>query len=261
MPVYRLLVDYDGTEFHGWQVQPAVRTVQGDLERALAILAREEVRTVAAGRTDRGVHARGQVASFHLDAAIPCERWVQGLNGICAPDLRVLRLEEAPSGFHARHHARWRLYRYRISLSRSATERTRAWWLRVPATLPRLRTAAAPLLGPHDFSAFANQSPDDPDPRCDVARADWEATAEGFAFSVRADRFLYKMVRTLVGTLVREAGEGGGGAEAVARVLVSRDRRMAAPPAPAWGLSLEAVGYEPPWPDTQPMEPSAEALP
>lgn len=257
MPVYRLLVEYDGTAFHGWQAQSAVPTVQGEIERALAILARSDLRTVAAGRTDRGVHARGQVASFRIDEPVPCARWSQGLNGICSPDVRVHRLEEAPPGFHARHHARWRLYQYRISLHRCALDRDRAWSLRRAVTLPRLRDASRPLLGRHDFSAFANQSPDDPDPICHLAMADWSATAEGFLLTVRSDRFLYKMVRTIAATLVREAGTEGGGADAIARILAGRDRRLAAPPAPAGGLTLVAVGYDPPWPDPHPFASSA----
>ncbi len=252
MPVYRLLVEYDGACFHGWQVQPQVRTVQGELERALTILARTNVVIAAAGRTDRGVHARGQVASFAFDELIPTDRWMRGVNGICGPDLRVHLLEEAPEDFHARHRARWRLYRYRIALTRGPLARARSWSLPHAPGLPRLREACASVVGRHDFSAFANASPDAAEPVCEVQSAEWEASAEGYVFTIRGDRFLYKMVRTMVGTLVREASRGGGG-EAVAAVLDSRDRRRAAAPAPAWGLTLEAVGYDPPWPDRPPF--------
>ena len=248
MPSYRLLLEYDGTGFHGWQVQPQVRTVQGEIERALALLTRQAIRTAAAGRTDRGVHARGQVVSFETDGALDCRRIVAGIQGICGDELKVRRLDAAPPGFHARHDARWRLYRYRVALAASALSRDRAWHPRIPLCLPLLRAAAEPLLGAHDFSAFANASPDDAHPVCAIDRADWECVGEELVFAVRADRFLYKMVRTMVGTLVRAAAPGGGGAATVAEILDGRDRRAAAPPAPAAGLCFMQVGYDPPWP-------------
>lgn len=248
MTSYRILLEYDGGAFHGWQVQPEVRTVQGEIERALGLLARRTIRTAAAGRTDRGVHALGQVVSFETDAQLVPRRMVAGIEGICGREVRVRRFEEAPPGFHARHDARWRRYMYRISLEASALRRERAWHPMVDLHLPLLRAATESLLGPHDFSSFANASPDDVPPFCEIVRADWDCGDGELRFTVQADRFLYKMVRTMVGTLVREARPGGGGAAAVARILEARDRRAAAAPAPAAGLALMAVGYDPLWP-------------
>jgi tRNA pseudouridine38-40 synthase len=248
MHSYRILLEYDGTAFHGWQVQPEVRTVQGEVERALGLLTRRTIRTAAAGRTDTGVHARGQVVSFEIEQPIDCRRVIAGIHGICGPEIRARRVEEAPPGFHARHDARWRLYRYRIALAPSALTRARAWHPPLPLRLPLLREAAMPLMGSHDFSAFANASRDDAPPVCEIVRADWECAGPEIHFTVRADRFLYKMVRTMVGTILREGVPEGGGAAAIARILADRDRRAAAAPAPAAGLCLMAVGYEPGWP-------------
>ena len=259
MPTFRVLLEYDGSEFHGWQIQPEVRTVQGEIERALALILRGPLRTVAAGRTDRGVHARGQVVSFVHDREIDSPRVAAGIEGICGSEIRVLRLEEAPAGFHARHSAIWRRYAYRVLLRDSSLERARAFHPPMPVSLARLRETARPLLGEHDMSGFANQGDDNARRVCRVERADWEIAGGGLVFVVRADHFLYKMVRTLVATLLREAAPGGGGAGAVAEILASRDRRRAASPAPACGLYLERVGYDPPWPPLGPDAIGAEA--
>jgi len=251
MPRYRLLLEYDGSGFHGWQVQAAVRSVQGEIERALLFLAREPIRTTAAGRTDRGVHARGQVVSFESFAPLDCRRLIEGIQGICGSEVRVRRCEEAPPGFHARHDARWREYHYRICDRPSAIWRTLAWQGRHFPALPALRSATEPLQGAHDFTSFANASPDNSDPNCNVLDARWECWEEGFLFTLRADRFLYKMVRTIVGTLAREARPDGGGPARVKEILAARSRRAAGSPAPAAGLTLHAVGYDPPWPPVE----------
>lgn len=248
MPTYRLLLEYDGAAYHGWQTQSQVATVQGALDRALTLLLREEVRSVGAGRTDRGVHARGQVASFRSSSGIRPERAIAGITGICGASLRARRFEEAPPAFHARHSAIWREYSYRILLEPSSYHRDRAWWAPSLPGLGRLRACAAAILGTHDFSAFANQSPDPVDPVCNVLRADWGVWEGGLLFTIRADHFLYKMVRTTVGTMVREARPDGEGAQGMQRVLATRNRALAAPPSPAHGLCLEGVGYDPPWP-------------
>lgn len=249
MPFYRLLLEYDGSAFHGWQTQPNVRTVQGELNRALSILSRESVQTAGAGRTDCGVHARGQVVSFELAGPIEKDRLIAGIHGLCGGDLRVLRLDLAPDRFHARHDALWRAYSYRLLEHPSSLMRKLAWY---PPTLPNLaslRQASEPLLGFHNLESFANTSPDNGSNESMILSLDWDCWDEGLIMTIRADRFLYKMVRNIVGTLVREASETGGGRDAVAAVLSARNRKSAAPPAPAEGLCFEAVGYDPPWPE------------
>jgi tRNA pseudouridine38-40 synthase len=248
MPRYRLLLEYDGGAFHGWQMQAAVRSVQGEIERALGLLTRAPIRTAAAGRTDRGVHAVGQVVSFDAPGMLDPRRVIEGIHGICGPEIRVHRMEEAPRDFHARHSAVWREYRYRICLHPSALWRGQAWQGRRWPSLPALREATLPILGSHDFSACANSSPDEVSPLCAVQTAEWDCWEDGLLFTIRADRFLYKMVRTIVGTVVRESRDGGGGAARVAEILAARRRHDAGPPAPAAGLVLRAVGYLPPWP-------------
>jgi tRNA pseudouridine38-40 synthase len=248
MPVYRLQIEYDGTAFRGWQIQPDLVTVQGALNRALTLVTRQQIRTSGAGRTDSGVHARGQVASFRCEEPVDCRRAVAGIHGICGPEIRVLQMGLAPDAFHARHSAIWREYSYRILDRPSALFRDRAWLPGVVPPLPLLREASADLLGRHDFSSFANASADDQDPSCEILRADWDCWEDGIVFTVRADHFLYRMVRTLVRTLLREAGPGGGGRARMVQIRESRSRPLAAPPAPAKGLYLDRVGYDPPWP-------------
>lgn len=250
MPVYRLLLEYDGTAFHGWQIQPAVRTVQGEIERALSLIARRPVRTAAAGRTDRGVHAHGQVVSFQIDDPLAPQRVIAGIQGICGGEIRVRACDEAPPGFHARHRAIWREYSYRMCERPSALWRGLAWQGPSLPSLPLLRAAAEPLLGRHDFAAFANASPDQLEFDCNILDARWDCWEAGFIMRIRADRFLYKMVRTIVSSLVRAAGSGEGAA-GIAEILASRSRQRAAPPAPPCGLTLEAVGYDPAWPRSE----------
>lgn len=249
MPTYRLLVEYDGTDFHGWQTQPNGRTVQGEIERALGLITREEVRTAGAGRTDAGVHAKGQVVTFRLECAVDRDRLRAGIEGICGDELRVRRCDDAPERFHARHDARWRAYSYRLLEERSARWRRLAWFPRAMPSLAILRRTSGPVLGEHDFSSFANLTRDQGSPICTVLDLDWNCWTEGLVLRIRADHFLYKMVRNLVGTLVRESLPDGGGAAAIEEILAGRNRRLAAPPAPASGLCFDAVGYDPPWPD------------
>ena len=248
MPVYRALVEYDGAGFSGWQTQPDARTVQGEIERALALISRAPVRISAAGRTDAGVHARGQVVSFHRDVEIDLRRTRTGIEGICGPEVRVHLLERAPDSFHARHSALWREYLYRLRVEPSALERGRAWVAPGRFTLPRLREASGPLCGRRDFTALANRSEDEVDPVCHVLAAEWDVDRDDFVFTIRADHFLYNMVRTAVGTILRAALDHGGGPAEVEEILGGLNRRRAAPPAPAGGLSLEAVRYDPAWP-------------
>ena len=241
---FRLTVAYDGTAFHGWQRQPGVRTVQGELEAALErVLQGGAVTTAGAGRTDAGVHARGQVASFAHPTHLPARALPPLLARELPGDMRVTTAVEAPDGFHARHSARGRRYVYRLLAAPDLLAERHAW---APPRLPPLAllaASAAPLAGTHDCSAFQAVGSSPADPVCRIERACWTACEGGVAFEVAADHFLYHMVRNLVGTSLAAAAAPDPGAHMRA-VLDSRERGRAGITAPPQGLSLEQVYFE-----------------
>jgi tRNA pseudouridine38-40 synthase len=232
----RLRLEYDGTEFAGWAAQPGLRTVQETLEGALATVLRREVALTVAGRTDRGVHARGQVASHDGGPAPP-----RNLNALLPGDVSVLASEPAPDGFDARRDARSRTYRYRVH-TRSAPspfERSRALWWPRPLDRDALRACAAALVGTHDFTAFTPTETDHVRFQRDVLRAEWvEEPGDVLAFWIEADTFMRHMVRVLVGTMLE-----GAGPERFGELLEGRPRSEAGATAPAHGLYLESVAY------------------
>ena len=247
MPTTRLLIEYDGTDFRGWQAQRAGPTVQGAVEAALATALREPVGVVGSGRTDAGVHARGQVAHFSTDAPVDVRRLVASLNGLLPPSVAVLAAEPAPDGFHARYDARQRHYLYLAATAPRALDRRTRAFLFPALDLDRMNEAAAALLGRHDFSSFCRTKSETVNRVCTVERARWTAGDRpgDLRFVVSADRFLHGMVRAVVGTLV-EVGRGRRAPDEVADVLAARDRRAAGPAAPARGLHLDRVDYPQP---------------
>jgi tRNA pseudouridine38-40 synthase len=236
----RLLLEYDGTGYAGWARQPGQRTVQATLEEALVGLLEKDVDLAVAGRTDAGVHARGQVASHDGEPA-----WRSALNGVLPPDVRVLESEAAPEGFDARHDARSRTYRYRVLTAPVARvfERDRALHWRYPLERGLLDACAALLAGRHDFTAFTpTQTIHARFERC-VTRAEWvEETPEVVAFWIEADSFMRRMVRTLVGTML-DVAAGRMGIDDFGHLLEGRPRAEAGETAGACGLYLEAVRY------------------
>jgi tRNA pseudouridine38-40 synthase len=236
----RLVIAYDGTGFNGWARQPGLRTVQGELEAALETILRREVPLTVAGRTDTGVHARGQVASHEGE---PARR--SALNGLLPPDVRVLDSSEAHDGFDARRDAKSRTYRYRVLARKvgSPFERDRA--LHWPRALEReaLYECAAAIVGTHDFTAFTPTQTDHVRFERDVLRAEWlDGPDDILEFWIEADTFMRHMVRTLVGSMLAVA-QGRFDVAWFDDLLTGRPRSDAADTAPAHGLYLEAVRY------------------
>jgi tRNA pseudouridine38-40 synthase len=245
-PFYAVL-HYDGGGFAGWQRQATDRTVQGELEAALERLAGGSVVVHAAGRTDAGVHALGQVVSFGMPRAWdPCEL-LRALRALTPDDLWVARLGPAPPGFHARKQALTRRYRYVVGCdvaAHSPFRRPYEWALGVPLDADKLAAAAAAFQGEHDFRAFSAVGQAKPHYRCGLTVSQWNPRPheEGFIFTVEADRFLHRMVRFLVGTMVDIARERRP-PEDVARLLQSTTNDEASPPAPPQGLYLVGARY------------------
>jgi tRNA pseudouridine38-40 synthase len=244
MPQYRLLLEYDGTDYHGWQLQPDARTLQGVLEAALATALRHPVRIAAAGRTDAGVHAMGQVVSFRSEHLVEPWELRKSLNALTPTDMAIREVALVADGFDPRRHATARVYEYRLwnQAWRSAFWHRFTWHIPRALDLRAMRFGAAALAGRHDFSAFRASDCDSDSPVRTVVQSGF-TEAEGLCvYRIEANAFLKHMVRAIVGTLV-EVGTGQRRPESVAEVLASRDRSRAGQTAPPQGLVLTAVRY------------------
>lgn len=240
---FKLVLEYDGTNYVGWQVQPNGRSVQSELEKALEQVLRQPISTVAAGRTDAGVHARGQVVSFKSSSSVDLTQLAKGLNAILPRDIVVVSSDEVLDDFHARYSARSRTYRYYLSLRPTAIERWYSWYVGgYQLDRKLLNECAGLILGEHDFTSFCKSDTSLDHFRCTVEKSNWTETASNLLYEIRANRFLYGMVRALVGTMV-EVARGHRDFSAFTEILAARDRTKAGMSAPARGLFLEEITY------------------
>lgn len=241
----KLTIEYDGTNYHGWQTQPNKVTIQETIESALTKMTKTETQIVGAGRTDSGVHAAGQVANFHTPSQIPLIAFQKGLNSLLPRDIVILDVEEVPPDFHARFSAKRREYRYAI-LNRpysSALLRNYVYFLPERVDAPRMDAVCRALVGKRDFSSFQKSNADRVNPVCEVFECRCWREGDRVYFKVVADSFLRGMVRAIIGTALmlqnREDPEGQ-----LHRILEARDRSAAGPSVPAHGLCLVRVEYD-----------------
>lgn len=237
---FKLTIEYDGTDFHGWQVQPDVRTVQGEIIRALGELG-EGVSVTGAGRTDAGVHAAGQVANARLETRLDAATVARALNAKLSRDVRIKGIEEVTLSFNARFDARSRTYRYIITRRPTPLWRRHFHYYGGELNIRAMRNAARELHGEHDFSSFSSSADTSETKFCRVMTTALVETPPLLSFEITADHFLRTMVRSVAGTLIEI---GAGKPWDMKRLIERRDRRAAGPTLPPKGLYLVEVGYE-----------------
>jgi len=244
MRCIRMTLAYDGTQYHGWQEQPGQVTVQGTLVERLATILRERPAVEGAGRTDSGVHALGQVAAFQTEHRIETARLRAAINSRLPPDIVVTEMGEAPLGFRPSVDATSKIYRYRVYRSplKPVFEARYVWHWYQRLEVEPMREAARHLVGRHDFRSFEGRGSQRDDTVREILRLDMTEAGAEVHFEVEGNRFLYRMVRNIVGTLI-EVGRGHRTPEWVAEVLAARDRTAAGPTAPPQGLCLMEVRY------------------
>ena len=248
---YRLLLQYDGTDFHGWQVQENARTIQGELERVIGMLEDSDVKVVGSGRTDAGVHAEGQVANVHMHRGFTPDKLKNAINGNMWRDIRVMKAEAAPDEFHARFSAKRKTYIYRVMNAPVMSP----FWRRFahheirPLDVARMNDAARLFLGEHDWTAFSSAQIDGENRVRTVTdftvESHWDARAGGvmIEFRIAAHGFLRYMVRSIVGTML-EVGRAEKDSDTIQTAIVTGNRDLAGKTAPAHGLTLHRVDYE-----------------
>jgi tRNA pseudouridine38-40 synthase len=251
---FKLTLAYDGTDFHGWQVQPGRATVQGLLAEAIFVLTGERLLPQGSGRTDAGVHALAQVASFAAPTRIPIASLAAALNTKLPPEIRVLRAEEVGESFHARHSAQGKTYRYRIYREPVCSPFVRRYVMHHPYPLDEaaMAAAAAEVIGTHDFTSFAAVDPDRSTRLAEagaeagnvrtITRSEWRREGAELLYEVRGEGFLHHMVRNLVGTFLL-VGKGRIAPGGVVEIIAARQRSAAGATAPASGLCLIEVEY------------------
>jgi tRNA pseudouridine38-40 synthase len=247
MPRFKLLIEYAGTRYSGWQIQKNARTVQGEIDRAIRDVAqRGEFELYGSGRTDAGVHALAQVAHLELYTSLPPESLRRKINDELPADIHIRAIDKVAHRFHARHDAVSRCYLYQISRRRTAFAKPFVWWIREPIDLAAMRSAAASFVGMKDFEAFTADDPTEKSTRVLVDRVEIAEAGALVLIRVQGSHFLWKMVRRMIGVLAA-VGRGELKPSDAARFLDATEQRSAAPAAlaaPAAGLFLEAVLYK-----------------
>ena len=241
----RLLIEYDGTNYQGWQVQPKGPTIQGILEEKLGLLTGERVHLIGSGRTDSGVHALVQVANFRTQSKMDAGSIQKALNSLLPLDIVIRKVEEIDEGFNSRKNSRSKVYEYRILNRelRSTFHRGYVWHIPQKLNLIEMEKATQGLIGEHDFSSFRSVGSPTRTTIRRVIRAEWKKGSDGLIlFEIEANGFLKHMVRAIVGTLI-EVGRGKISAKELQKILESQDRKKAGPTAPAQGLFLKEVKY------------------
>lgn len=238
----KLVLEYEGTNYVGWQQQENGRTIQGELKSVLEQILQEHINLVGAGRTDAGVHARGQVANFRTESKVEPEQIKGGLNGLLADDIVIHSVEEVPLDFHARHSAKERVYVYQISVTPLALERHFYWHVKYSLDIDAMERAAHSIIGTHDFESFCKADTETNHYRCNVTLSTWTLREAKLNYEIHADRFLHGMVRSLVGTIV-DVGRGYTTLEEFEKICGRKNRKEAGMSAPARGLVLERVIY------------------
>lgn len=244
MPTVKLILEYDGAAYAGWQRQPDQPTIQEAVETAIAGVTQRHVPVIGAGRTDAGVHALGQVASFRIDRIMTPREWTRALNAHLPDTIAVRSAALVPDTFHARYSAKGKLYEYRLVSreARPALDRQYCWHIYKPLNDAAMNQAAMALIGSHDCSSFQTQPTDNEDPTCRIEHLTVIRQGDTLRVEVYADRFLKQMVRSIVGTLV-EVGLGKRPPQSLASILDARDRSAAGKTAPPQGLFLMRVDY------------------
>ena len=244
MATIKLTIEYDGTLYAGWQQQPNHSTIQAVLEEALSKITQQHISAVAAGRTDSGVHALGQVVSFQSNKPLAPTQWAHALNSYLPKDISVISSEQVPDNFHARFSAKGKIYEYRIIMqpSRPALNRYRIWHLPHQLDTKAMRQAMPNLLGTHDFTSFRGPRSQTVNPICTISHLSLSSESPSLTFRIEGDRFLKQMVRAIVGTLI-EVGEQKRSPKTLQEILHAKDRQAAGRTAPPQGLYLVQVLY------------------
>jgi len=236
----KMTMEYDGTDYSGWQIQPRLRTVQGVLTEALSTLTCEKITLTGAGRTDAGVHAYGQVANFRTANRMKAESLRKSLNSVLPKDIHIREMSEVPSGFNSRYDARSKVYEYRVLCGTSPLRRHYTWQTKYALDLECMNGSAQYLLGLHDLSSFTVEPKGDS--MVHVLGVGWRTVEDELVFRVQADRFLNRLVRMMVGRMV-EIGRGRFDPEVMAELIEKKKKGAATPTAPAHGLYLVRVNY------------------